>query len=685
MGYKIGVDIGGTFTDGVMIDPETGKLYTAKRPSTPSDLSVGFKETVERLLNKAPKGAIDYIAHGTTIACNAIIEHKTADVALVTTKGFRDVLEIARTSRKDLYDLLQDKPIPLVPRKWRYELDERIDKNGHILKPVRRSEVIKLISNLRRQNLKNVAICFLNSYVNPSNERECKRIIEEEYPEATVSISSEILPEFREYERTSTTVVNSALMPLMAEYLDRLEKFSKEIAPLCRLYIMQCNGGLSSRQQTVQTVYKTINSGPAAGVLMSKYLGDLTNHKNMICGDMGGTSFDISVITNGSILTKTEDKVYGHTIRGLFLDVPSIGAGGGSIALVDSAGLLRVGPESAGASPGPVCYGCGGLLPTVTDANLVLGRLDEEFFAGGGFRLDVELAKKQINEKIAKPLGLDIMKAANGIIEIVNSNIFQAIRLNTIAKGIDPRDYALLAYGGAGPMHIPFIAHDLGCRYTIIPSSPGIFSAAGLLYAGIRYDFTQTKTLALEDGDISQMEGVFLDLEQRLKKTVEQDRITEGSIQVEKLADMRYVGQTHELPIAVPHKSLSQVDIPLLRVSFDQKFESTFGFALKADPVEIISLRLVVTSSTDKPELRTIEEMGPSEVLRYEKLKPVFFGPLGGFIECPVYYREKLKAGSEIKGPAIIGQMDSTTIVPPDDVANVDRFGNIIIERRADN
>jgi N-methylhydantoinase A len=404
--------------------------------------------------------------------------------------------------------------------------------------------------------------------------------------------------------------------------------------------------------------------------------------QNLIAIDIGGTSCDISVITHGSISTKTEDEVYGHPIKGLILDIDTIGAGGGSIAWIDSGNVLQVGPMSAGADPGPVSYGRGGTSPTLTDANLILGRLDKDFSLGEEIQLNVDIAKKELEDKIAKPLGLGVIEAASGIVRIASSNIFEAIRINTIGRGIDPREYSVVAYGGAGPMHMPFIAHDLGCKSVIVPPRPGVFSATGLLSAPLMYDFVQTEIVALHRMEPSKIEGIFADLSRKAKEILEKDGIGHHLVKWERSIDMRYMGQSHEVSVLLPNRAVREDDASLFEEMFNEKYQQIFGYYSKKEPVEMVNLRLVVRSSLmmDRPKEGKIEErrMAPE----YEKLQEIFFDELAGFVQCPVYERRKLGMSCEIDGPALVRQIDCTTIVPPGDYLTVDSMGNMIIRRK---
>ncbi len=509
--WRVGIDIGGTFTDAALVDSETGQVRVVKVLTTPEDPAKGFMSALERGLQECGAGGRDVAAvvHATTVATNAIIEGKTARVGMLVTRGFRDILEIGRQIRSRLYDVHLQKPAPLVPRRWSLEVTERLDAEGAVLEPLDVDEVRAAVRRLRAESAEAVVVCFLHSYLNPAHERAAAAIVREEFPEAWLSVSSEVCPEFREYLRGSTAAVNAAVMPIVSRYVDALESRLAALGATAPFYVMQSNGGVMTSASAKERPVYMVESGPAAGVIAAGAVAAPYRYANVLSFDMGGTTAKVGLIQDGQLKLSTEMEVGaqavtplgegrggGYPVRTPVIDLVEVGAGGGSEAWIDAGGALRVGPRSAGARPGPACYGLGGVTPTITDANLALGRLDPAFFLGGEMALDADAARRAIALRVAEPLGLDPLAAASGIVEIANAHMIAAMRLVSVQRGYDPRDFVLVAFGGAGPLHANALARELGIPIVLVPPSPGIASALGMLVTDIRHEFVATRTAA---------------------------------------------------------------------------------------------------------------------------------------------------------------------------------------------
>lgn len=648
----IGVDTGGTFTDFTYFDGNDWKVL--KIPSTPKNPAEAVLRGLEEIGGEGRR-----IVHGSTVATNALLERKGAKTALVTNRGFEDVIEIGRQNRERLYDLHYRKPEPLVPRNLRFGVKGRMNYRGEILEDIDPKEIEKLAQKLKDLRVESVAVCLLHSYANPTHELEIERILGR--LGIHISLSSQILPEFREYERTSTTVVNAYVSPKMEGYISYLEKNLKEKDTLG---IMQSNGGIISLEVAKEEAVRTILSGPAGGVISSLYLGRLIGEDRLITFDMGGTSTDVSLIDGEPKIT-TETKIEGIPVKVPMIDIHTIGAGGGSIAWIDEGGVLRVGPQSAGADPGPVCYGRGGREITVTDANLYLGRLIPEHFLGGRMRLYPERLEEPM-EELSKKLSTTPLELSNAIVEIANSNMEKALRKVSVQRGYNPREFSLITYGGAGGLHAVFLAKSLGIPKVIVPPNPGIFSAMGMLLADIVRDYSLTVMLRGSEVGTHQISELF----ETLRKKAYEDAQREGFEDVifRESLDMRYVGQSYELTVPFTED---------FREGFEREHERVYGYRHERE-VEIVNIRLRAIVSTPKPQLHTFEEKSsedPSQALL--GVKKTAFG--GEFVDTKVYEREKLRWGNVIEGPAIVVEYSSTTLIPPSSVAEVDRFGNLIL------
>ena len=693
--YRLGIDVGGTFTDGILIDEETGETRIAKVPSTPKDPSIGFLEVVERILREASINAEDvgYLVHGTTVATNAIIEGKLAPTGFITTEGFRDMLEIQRQIRPSLYDLLFEKPRPLTPRYLCFGIPERLDYTGKVLKPLDEQAVAAAAEQLKKEGVEALAVCYLHSYLNPAHEKRTREIVREVFPEAVVSLSSEVAPEFREYFRASTTVINAGVRPLVERYLSNIEDRLRDVGLEGELLIMQSSGGVLTFEAARTKPVFMVESGPAAGVIVSAYLGQVLGFDNIMSLDMGGTTAKAGLIEHGTPRITKEYEVgtaaraergakgAGYPIRTPVIDLVEIGAGGGSIAWVDSGGMMRVGPRSAGADPAPVSYGKGGTEPTITDANLVLHRLDPDHFLGGEMRLDEEAAYRAIKEKCADPLGLDVVEMALGIVEIANTAMANALRRISVQRGHDPRDFVLVAFGGAGPVHANRLAAELEIPTVLVPMSPGTTSAMGLLVTDLKHDYSTTVMQRAERLDVEMVSRLYREMDERGKKALLAEGMAHSSIGFERQVDMRYVGQSYELSIPLGE---GKVEDALERMPrrFHEEHERAYGFAASDEPVEFVTLRHTAVGSIAKPKLHELPERNGDVNAARRTVRQVFFAEAGGFVDCPSYDRYQLAAGGVIDGPAIVEEMDSTTVIHPGFLAEVDRYGNLLIRTR---
>jgi N-methylhydantoinase A len=673
---RVAVDIGGTFTDFVIFDTETGESQVGKVPSTPADPSQGIIQGLKRL--GVPMERVEFFVHGTTVGLNAVVESKGEPVALVTTRGFRDVLEIGLMDKPDMYNIFYEKPRPLVPRRHRLEVDERVDGFGTVRKAVDRAEVEALADQIGTMGLGSIAVCTLNSFANPENERQIAEILRERLPNAFISVSHEIVNEWREFERTSTTVMNSYVLPVFNDYLERLESELAGLGLESAPHIMQSNGGVMTASAARRRPIRTLLSGPVGGTVGGGVIGRLSSADpglpavNIVTADMGGTSFDASLIIGGEIETSSSSEVAGRPLLTPAVRVNAIGAGGGSIARVEGANALRVGPDSAGAVPGPVGYGRGGVEPTVTDANLVLGRIDPDQVLGGEIHLDVEAARAAIEEQIAKPLGLDVHHAAEGILRVINSKMALAIRELTVAQGLDPRDFMLVAFGGAGPMHAAEIALEIGIPRISFPPVPGMFSAWGMLAADVRHDLAVTAVAKAADLDAADVETTFAALEGAGREALRAQHVDAGAERFIRSLDLRYYGQEHALEVQVS-PGLDPAD---LKEIFDQAHWRKYGHHSDEDPVEVVNLRVAAIGDVSKPDLRPAP-IDADAVARPAGDRDVYFD--GEFVKASVYKRSDIPAGARFTGPAVIDEEGATLVVPPSFEVFCDAYGSLVL------
>jgi N-methylhydantoinase A len=691
--YRLGIDVGGTFTDGILINEETGETRIVKVPSTPKDPSIGFLEAVERILREASIKTEDvgYLVHGTTVATNAIIEGNLGPTGFFTTEGFRDMLEIQRQIRPALYDLLFEKPRPLAPRYLCFGIPERLDATGEVLTPLDEQAVAAAAEQLKKEGVEALAVCFLHSFRNAEHEQRTRDIVNEVYPEAVVSLSSDVAPEFREYFRASTTVINAGLRPIVERYLSNIEDRLQDAGLEGELLIMQSSGGVLTFEAARTKPVFMVESGPAAGVIVSAYLGQVLDFDNIMSFDMGGTTAKTGLIEHGTPRITKEYEVgtaaraergakgAGYPIRTPVIDLVEIGAGGGSIAWVDPGGVLRVGPQSAGADPAPVSYGKGGTEPTITDANLVLHRLDADHFLGGEMRLDEEAAYRAIKEKCADPLGLDVVEVALGIVEIANTVMANALRRISVQRGHDPRDFVLVAFGGAGPVHANRLAAELEIPTILVPMSPGTTSAMGLLVTDLKHDYSTTLIQRTDKLDVETVNRLYGEMEERGKKALVDEGMEHASIGFERQVEMRYVGQSYELPIPLGDGKVEDALEGMLR-HFHEEHERAYGFAAPDEPVEFVTLRHTAVGSIAKPKLRELPERSGDLNAARRTVRQVYFAEASGFVDCPSYDRYQLAAGGVIEGPAIVEEMDSTTVIHPGFLAEVDRYGNLLVK-----
>ena len=692
--YRIGVDIGGTFTDAVLLSEATGETRIAKVPSTPADPSRGFLEAVDRILGlaEAQPDAVSYLVHGTTVATNSLIERKTPRTAFITTHGFRDLLEIGRQVRPSLYDVHFEKPAPLVPRNLCFEVRERLDSRGDVLEPLDEAQVRAIAERLVREEVVSVAVCLLHAYLNPVHEKRMGEILRSHAPDLVISLSSEVCPEFREYFRASTTVINACVRPVLARYLANIEARLRSRKVFAELLIMQSSGGVLTFETGARKPVYMVESGPAAGVIVSNHIAGELGHRNAISFDMGGTTAKVGLILDGQPdITKEYEvgaqaapgvgqaRASGYPIRTPVIDLVEIGAGGGSIAWVDSGGILRVGPESAGADPGPICYGKGGEEPTITDANLVLGRLNPEFFLGGEMGLRAEAARDGVVRRCARPMGMDAVACANGIVEIANAAMVNALRVMTVQRGYDPRDMAMVAFGGAGPLHANRLCAEMRIGLLIVPPSPGTASALGLLVTDLKHEFSRTRIMAEGHEDIREINRIFATMEAQGRAALNREGLSDERIAFVRHVEMRYAGQSHELVVECPGGTLSRAEIEAVRRRFHVEHDRSYGHGYPDEATEMVNFRLAALGSITKPRLREIEAAsGPAGEATTEA-RPVWFGTAGDFVPTPVYDRRRLAAEHRFAGPAIVEEMDSTTLVLPGYAVTVDRYGNLLV------
>ena len=677
MPVRVGIDIGGTFTDVAAADTETGEVWTHKVPSTPPDLASGAAAALNAIAGFVSVQDVALLAHATTTGTNALIEGRGARTALLTTEGFRDLLEIGRQRRPSLYDLRARKPHPLVPRLLRREVGERVGSDGGVLRAINREGLVRELEFLRSQKVEAVAICFLHSYANPAHEHIARDLTLNLLPDVYITASSDLLPRFREFERLSTTVVNAYVGPLMSRYL---EAFSEQVGNGLRavpMNIMQSNGGMVPLEVARQSPATTVLSGPAAGAAAAAHLCAELQIERAISLDMGGTSTDVCCIENGLPAVASGREVAGYIVELPGVDVRCIGAGGGSILSLDRAGLPSVGPRSAGTDPGPACYGRGGKLPTVTDALTVLGRLGGVGLLGGALPLDADATRTAIASELAAPLGVGVEEAALGAMTLTVANIRRAVDRLTVAAGRDPRDFVLIAAGGAGPLIACELAAELGMRHMVIPRSPGNFSACGLLSSDLRRDWGETHLLPATVDHLPHIARGFVALERQAQQWLDESALPPQRRVLLRRAAVRYAGQDYELDVDVPPGAIGENALRAVLESFHAAHEQRYGYALSEHPVEVVNLSVTAIgqfATWQTPRLAR----GDDDVRRAQVgTRPVWLGGSDGFQPLPVYDRNRLRDGDVVPGPAIVEQYDSTLYLPSGYQARVDARGNL--------
>ena len=672
---RAAVDIGGTFTDVVTVDEATGELVQAKSLTTYPDPTPGLLKALGKATDPS---SLETVGYGTTLATNAVLTKSGAKTALLTTEGFRDVLEIRRTHRSTLFDIYEKIPRPIVPRPLRFEIPERIAADGSEVRVLDEQAVRAAARRIRQAGVESIAVSYLFSFMNPDHELRTRRILAEELPEMSedITISSEALPLHREYERTSTTVMNAYLTPLVRKYFRRLRAELQESKLYAWLQMMQSNGGLVRPERAASFPILTLLSGPAGGVMASAYLGELLGETHLLTLDMGGTSCDVAGITDGEPDTRLDFEIGGYAVSYPTLDIHTVGAGGGSIAKVDDFGRISVGPDSAGSDPGPACYGRGGERPTVTDANLVLGVYDPEFQLGGEIYPDIDLAARAIERHVGRPLGLSVTEAAVGIVRLVNANMMHALRTVSIERGRDPRDFALVPFGGAGPTHGVHIAEELALRRVVVPPIPGCNSALGILASDVRHDLVATlraRMVRLDPGDLQESLSVMAAEAQR---ELEQDGVPPRRRTLRASLDMRYAGQAYE--INVPLASLRPDAATLAEAigDFHRAHRTRYGHALGDDLVDLVNVRLTGQGATPKPLLGGDGAAG-GEAEPRSRRRVVSVG--GEESKVPIYRRADLLPGQTLATPSVIQQLDSTTYLPFGE-ARVHATGAIVVD-----
>ncbi|WP_018991598.1 hydantoinase/oxoprolinase family protein [Aromatoleum toluclasticum] len=690
MTYRIGVDVGGTFTDFLLIDAD-GNSSVFKTSSTPKDPSIGVLNGLREMAEKVGTSLaefvaqVDLIVHGTTVTTNAVLTGRGVKTGLLTTAGFRDILEMRRGYREELYNNKLAPPPPLVPRDRRLPVVERIDAAGEVVTPLDEASLRAAVAELARQEVEAVAVCFMHSYANPAHEQAAKAMVAEMLPGAYLTVSSEVLPQARMYERVSTAALNSYIGPILRRYLDALLANLKDIGFGGVLLIMQSNGGVATPASTDERAAMTLLSGPASGPTAGITFAAVQGYDGCMTVDMGGTSFDASVVQNGVPLLRSEGWINRQRLALPMLDIHTIGSGGGSIGWIDDGGLLRMGPQSAGADPGPACYGRGGTLPTCTDANLVLGYLDPQYFLGGRMKLDVEAARTAIDTHVAKPLGLSIEEAAAGMYHLMNVNMAAGLREITVSRGIDPREFPLVVAGGAGPIHGAMIALELELPVILVPKESSIFCASGMLRSDFKHSYVRTYHALASKADARAMIQVLGELEREGRAVLHGEKVEDRDrVRVDYAADMRYLGQHNEITCGFDVVRFEAEGLDYLREVFHREHDNLYGYSLAGSPteIEVVNLRVTVVGITAKPAMRFMARGEDSAEGCRKGTRRVYLAGERAFRDVPVYDGEAMVFGNLGSGPALIEQITTTTLVSPEYDFVVDRAGTFCLFRK---
>ncbi|MEM9063546.1 MAG: hydantoinase/oxoprolinase family protein [Pseudomonadota bacterium] len=688
--WRIGIDIGGTFTDVALVEEVSGRIGVVKVPTTPDDFGRGVLEGVQTALVKYGIGAeeVSLLSHATTVVTNAVLEQKGARCALVATRGFRDVLELRRSSRPDLYDLFQDAPHVLIPRRHRFEITERVGADGAVVTALAEDEIPALIDAIRAAEPEAIAVSLLFSFLNPDHEQRLGAALRSAFPDIPVYLSSEVLPEIREFERTSTTAVCAYVGPILGAYLARLSEAVGSLG-LPDLYVMGSNGGVFEAREGVAMPAMAVESGPAAGVVAAALVAEQTGHRDILSFDMGGTTAKASLIRDAAYETTPEYEVgggasgsrtmhgTGHPIRVPVIDLAEVSAGGGSIAWVDRAGALRVGPHSAGAVPGPVCYRRGGTEPTVTDCNLVLGYLDQGSLLGGEMEIDLDAARTAIETKLAQPLGIDLRTAAAGVIDVVNHEMAEALRIVSVQRGHDPRDFTLSAFGGAGPLHAAALAEELEMRHVLCPPIPGAFSALGLVTTDLRRDYARTFFARTDQAEAGDLAVAFEALAMEGRAMLDRAGVPEDRQRLVRTVDARYGRQSYELVVPVPDPPFSVDVMDRIAEAFHARHAQTYGHARPDEPVQLVNVRLSAVGEIPAIRLGQAPGDGAAET----GTRAVWFRHYGEHA-ATVLRRETMGAGQSVSGAAVIESLESTILVPPGWTARMDADGFVHLDRQ---
>ena len=677
---RLAVDIGGTFTDIQVLDSRLGETWSFKTPTTPDDPSIGFMTGIRGAAERYGFGLDDVglIMHGTTIATNAVLEDKLPPAALVTTRNFEDILEIGRHVRHQIYTLIAEKRRLLIPRRHRHGVDERVSAAGVVERPLDEDDARRVIDRLVEDGVEAVAVCLLNAYANPTHERRLKALIEAALPDATVSASIDTSPEIREFERTSTTVLNAMLMPVLARYLGRMAERMKELDFAARLYLVQSNGGVTTPAQAADQPVRLVLSGPAGGATAATRLARTLESPNLVAVDMGGTSLDVSVVVDGRSTIIPEGEIDGLPIRVPMIEIKTIGAGGGSIAVIDPGGRLRVGPDSAGAVPGPACYGAGGTAPTVTDANVTLARIDADYFLDGAMTLDAAAARRAVESAVADPLGMTPEVAAEGILAVANANMAGLIKLSLFEKGLDPRDFALASFGGACGLHACALAAELGIERVIFPRDPGTLSAYGILFSDIAHDVARSRLLPAIPDSLPGFREITETLRAEGEALLERDAIPAADRAYRFSADMRYRGQAFELSVPAADGPIDEAWLADLVAGFHASHQRHFAYAEPDSPIEIVTLRIAAIGHLEKPGLVSIEAEDRRDAKSHRR---VWLD--GGWQETAIHDRGGLSASVPMTGPVIVEEPYTTILIPAGWTVRPVASGDLVAERSA--